>query len=632
MCGLGLIQWPIGSPGSPENVSSTSLQRIIDKGQCLSTGSQSRCTHRGVLLVFRTATEPEVHINQFLPRLTAVARATLQHFTKHTAYLDPGNWGVDLQAGSEFGCKLLFVVLLVFLRCTCSLFLGSVLATQDRVSSAPFRHDAGDSGSDAPATHVPQVPKSIREAVQVIPLEEEDMPTSRANRENNFVAFIKAQLYHGVVDMVISLLGLAVAINAMILILANNVCHQPQRQRLRLSGIAVGAQQQLRPNFRHHKPDKDVTEQESAASSSCNGLVGAHPHDPFSIRNGFKNDDELAALRRRSGHHVERFYRRQNKLIVSLLKPMDEHIEDARIEEGVFHAAIRIAIWASLLANLCLCFLQMYAAITSASLSLLSTGIDAVFDVSSNVMLFWLHKKALELDVSKWPVGGARLETIGNIVYGFLMGAVNLIVVVESARVLITREGDGDTNALHLASLIEVAVAWGVKFVLFVYCFSLRKKSSQVEVLWQDHRNDLWINGLGILMSAGGSKIRWYLDPLGAIIARISSGVIIAWGRTIHSQFELLAGKSAPQDFIQLLIYNTVTFNDEISKVDTVRAYHSGPDYFVEVDVVMDRNTPLWKAHNLSEQLQNKLEELPGVERAFVHVDHETTHVPEHRK
>lgn len=42
----------------------------------------------------------------------------------------------------------------------------------------------------------------------------------------------------------------------------------------------------------------------------------------------------------------------------------------------------------------------------------------------------------------------------------------------------------------------------------------------------------------------------------------------------------------------------------------------------------MDASTPLWKAHDISQQLQDKLEELPNVERAFVHVDHETTHTP----
>ncbi len=60
----------------------------------------------------------------------------------------------------------------------------------------------------------------------------------------------------------------------------------------------------------------------------------------------------------------------------------------------------------------------VYAAISSLSLSLLATGIDSVFDIGSNVVLFWLHKKAQKLDSNKWPVGGSRLETIGNIVYG----------------------------------------------------------------------------------------------------------------------------------------------------------------------------------------------------------------------
>jgi divalent metal cation (Fe/Co/Zn/Cd) transporter len=62
--------------------------------------------------------------------------------------------------------------------------------------------------------------------------------------------------------------------------------------------------------------------------------------------------------------------------------------------------------------------LSVWAAITSISLSLLATGIDSFFDIGSNVLLFWLHRKAQKLDVRKWPVGGARLGTIGNIVYG----------------------------------------------------------------------------------------------------------------------------------------------------------------------------------------------------------------------
>ncbi|KAI0249528.1 CDF-like metal transporter [Lactifluus subvellereus] len=352
--------------------------------------------------------------------------------------------------------------------------------------------------------------------------------------------------------------------------------------------------------------------------------------DPYNFNHGFKTDAEIAELRsRKRGKPLANYHRKQNALISSLLKPMEEHTEDARNEEDLSRLPVKIAVRASLAANVALAVLQLYAAVSSASLSLLATGIDSVFDVGSNFLLYYIHRKSSRMDVNKWPVGGARLETIGNVVYGFLMGSVNLVVIIESARDLVTH-GTQTLNRFHLPSVIVVGAALGVKFLLFLYCRSLRSKSSQVEVLWEDHRNDLFINTFGLLMSAGGSKLAWYLDPIGAII--IALVVIAAWTRTIYAQFELLAGKSAPHEFVQLIIYKAMTFCDEIEKVDTVRAYHSGPDYFVEVDVVMDASTPLWKAHDISQKLQDKIEVLPNVGRAFVHVDHETTHTPEHRK
>lgn len=42
----------------------------------------------------------------------------------------------------------------------------------------------------------------------------------------------------------------------------------------------------------------------------------------------------------------------------------------------------------------------------------------------------------------------------------------------------------------------------------------------------------------------------------------------------------------------------------------------------------MPADTPLWKAHDVSQDLQDQLETLPRVDRAFVHVDHEVSHVP----
>lgn len=49
----------------------------------------------------------------------------------------------------------------------------------------------------------------------------------------------------------------------------------------------------------------------------------------------------------------------------------------------------------------------------------------------------------------------------------------------------------------------------------------------------------------------------------------------------------------------------------------------------MEVHVVMNGKMTLEEAHDISEPLQNKLEMLQFVERAFVHVDYESDHRPE---
>lgn len=48
----------------------------------------------------------------------------------------------------------------------------------------------------------------------------------------------------------------------------------------------------------------------------------------------------------------------------------------------------------------------------------------------------------------------------------------------------------------------------------------------------------------------------------------------------------------------------------------------------MEVDIIMDEETPLRVSHDVAESLQRKFEGLAHVERGFVHVDYEDTHLP----
>ncbi|KAH8646273.1 hypothetical protein BX600DRAFT_405992 [Xylariales sp. PMI_506] len=326
---------------------------------------------------------------------------------------------------------------------------------------------------------------------------------------------------------------------------------------------------------------------------------------------------------------LHRFYESQNAAIERMLKTVEEHRADARREAITEAVRLKIAIYGSLSANIVLSALQVFAAVTSGSLSLITTMADAVFDPLSNVMLILTNRATHHVDPTRFPSGRARLETAGNILFCFIMVTVSVLITVFSVRELKDRAGEYGVNEFHLASVISVLTSFLTKLGLFIYCFTLRKRHSQVRIIWQDHRNDLLINGLGILTCIGGSKLIWWVDPVGATILSFLIGSL--WLRTAWLEFMLLVGVSASVETHQLITYICLTHSNSILALDTIRVYYSGPRLIAEVDVVMGRNESLITVHDISEALQVKLESLPNIERSYVHVDYETTHKPEHR-
>ncbi|EKV08947.1 putative cation efflux protein [Penicillium digitatum] len=324
---------------------------------------------------------------------------------------------------------------------------------------------------------------------------------------------------------------------------------------------------------------------------------------------------------------LQGFYESQNENIERMLKPVEEHRRAARELSVDNRLKYRIAVYGSFAANLLLSAIQIYGAVSSGSLSLFTTMADAVFDPMSNLTLLLCNKAVNRVDPRKFPAGKARIETAGNICFCFLMTAVSFIIIAFSIRELVSGSQE-ETDSFHLPSILAVAVAFATKFALFLYCWALRNQVSQIRILWEDHRNDLFINGFGILTSVGGSKLRWWIDPMGAII--LSVLVSALWLHSAYGEFQLLVGVTADTKMQQLITYISMTHSPAITAIDTVRAYTSGPRLLVEVDVVMDAEASLRATHDVAEELQIKLESLPDVERAFVHVDYETTHKPEH--
>ena len=300
-------------------------------------------------------------------------------------------------------------------------------------------------------------------------------------------------------------------------------------------------------------------------------------NDPYRLADKLKPQEEIAQIRantsrKRDGfgpmtlnakatraRKLEKFYEKQNENIERLLKPVDDHVRDAKEEEGANHLKYRIAVIGSFAANIILAVLQLYAAASSQSLSLFTTLAASLADPLSNLTLIMSARAVKRVDGRKFPSGKARIENAGNIFFCFMMITVSVVIIVESIREVATHKS-GDVNDFFLPSVIAVAIAFGTKFSLFLYCWAIRNKYSQVRILWEDHRNDLFINGFGVLTSVGGSKLIWWLDPAGAMV--LSTLIIFLWSRTAYSEFQLLIGVTADTPTLQLITYICKSFKE----------------------------------------------------------------------
>ncbi|KAG4032009.1 hypothetical protein MFRU_008g03590 [Monilinia fructicola] len=352
--------------------------------------------------------------------------------------------------------------------------------------------------------------------------------------------------------------------------------------------------------------------------------------DPYSLLNSKKEDISIATLRTqhptqkrtRKVRKIKSFYSKQNALIDAYLASKDE--EAAEVEDGIQNGGkIKFAIYASSTVNFCLFIIQVFAAVSTGSLALFATAADAFMDLVSSIVMLITSRIAARPNITKFPVGRKRVETVGIILFCALMTTVSVELIIESSRSL--ADGPRENDTLKTVPLICVGVAIFSKAVLFVYCFTLRRYPT-CAIFMLDHRNDIVVNSFGLIMSIVGTKYEkvWFLDPAGAIA--IACLILFSWASTAFEHMWLLVGKSAPQEFLNKLVYVAVTHDPRILKIDTARAYSAGEKYYVEVDIIMGQEETLKVTHDVSQTLQRKLEGLADVERAFVHVDYDDLH------
>ncbi|RAL39949.1 hypothetical protein DM860_008089 [Cuscuta australis] len=276
--------------------------------------------------------------------------------------------------------------------------------------------------------------------------------------------------------------------------------------------------------------------------------------------------------------------------------------------------------------NVLLLVLKIYATEKSGSLAIAASTLDSLLDVIAGGILWLTHLSMKDFNIYQYPIGKLRVQPVGIIIFAAVMATLGFQVLVQAVEQLLENKPSESLSSDQLAWLYSIMItATLVKVCLWIYCRN--SGNDIVRAYAKDHYFDVVTNVVGLVAAVLGDKFSWWIDPTGAIVLAIYT--IVNWSGTVLENAVSLVGRSAPPEVLQKLTY-LVVGHPEVKRVDTVRAYTFGVLYFVEVDIELPEDLPLKEAHTIGEKLQIKLEKLPEVERAFVHLDYECDHKPEH--
>ena len=351
-------------------------------------------------------------------------------------------------------------------------------------------------------------------------------------------------------------------------------------------------------------------------------------------------------------------------------------------------------IWASLLANIALFSVKLACFLRAKSLAVAASLLDSTLDLLAQCLLAVAAALGERPDprfpVGARRLEAAAVIVVAAV---FAVGAAEVATECVSRLARGASAPTPTLTKTDLFLLFGVVAAKLALFAACV-AFTRSERaadrlvSPSIKALAADHAADALTNGVALLAAFGAAAAnavaapekakRWstparLVDPMGGLV--IAVAVFVGWGVQAWDHVSKLVGKRASREtrakiqakveerrraflssagssdddergddgeslglecslssppLIERNIGNIGPSRRFVFDVDTIRAYHGGERVVVEAEVVMAPETTLRESHDACLLLQQDLESMDEVERAFVHADYAKRAAPEH--
>ncbi|ASJ08237.1 transporter [Thermococcus siculi] len=273
-------------------------------------------------------------------------------------------------------------------------------------------------------------------------------------------------------------------------------------------------------------------------------------------------------------------------------------------------------IWLSIIGNVLLAALKLAVGFLYSSIALISDGVHSLSDVVTSVIGYAGIRISSKPPDKSHPFGHSRFEPL----VAFLIGEALLIVAYEIGRDAVYRILHGGAIEVNSLMLGVTVLSILVKELMFRYSVHVgRKLNSQILIADAYHHRSDSLSSLAVLIGLGAQRIGFeYGDALAGLVValfllKVSLDIIL-------QNVGYLTGQ-APSFEVCEKIKGRALGVPNVLGVHDLRAHYVGNKLHVELHIEVPPGISLKEAHDASEEVKKRIEELPEVEVAFVHVD-----------
>ncbi|HWQ30215.1 MAG TPA: cation diffusion facilitator family transporter [Negativicutes bacterium] len=286
-----------------------------------------------------------------------------------------------------------------------------------------------------------------------------------------------------------------------------------------------------------------------------------------------------------------------------------KHAED-------FKAAEKWAI-IGIVGNLVLTAFKAFAGIVGGSSAMVADAMHSASDIVASAVVYVSLKIAKKPADKEHPYGHGKAEAISAAAVGLMLIAAGFVII----KTAYTTISSGSVEAPGIIALYAAIASIVIKEAMYRVTYKVGKRINSPSTIANalDHRSDAF-SSIATFIGIGGAILGFpVMDPIaGGLVALF----ILKMGYDIVADAANQIMDKCPGNEKLTQIEEAILSTPGVQSTHDIRIRQSGPFYLVDLDICVNRETSVDKAHEIADIVRNNVyRSLDKIFEVRVHVD-----------